>query len=204
MSSNKTKNIIFDVGANDGSSCYPLCSEDSVVYAFEPTPQLIREYLLPRASDKYVVIPKAVSDFDGKTIFNIAGQADWGCSSLNNFSDKLHDTWPGRDDFKVTEKITVDVTRMDTFIEENGINHVHYLHCDTQGSDLKVLKSFGKYINIIESGVVEAYEKNPLYQESDNNKEAIIKFLEDHNFMITDITSNDSHNNEVNIHFKSL
>jgi FkbM family methyltransferase len=198
---NDTKKIIFDVGANNGSSCYTLSTEDSIVYAFEPTPYLLQEYLLPRASDSYVVVPKAVSDFNGKTTFNIAGQSDWGCSSLNNFTEKLYETWPGRDDFKTTEKIIVDVIRMDTFIEENNIEHVHYLHCDTQGSDLKVLKSFGKFVNIIESGVVEAYEKNPLYQESDNAREAIIEFLETHNFNITSIISNDIHNNEVNIHF---
>lgn len=47
--------------------------------------------------------------------FNIAGQADWGCSSLLEFSNGLDKTSPGRTDLKVTDTITVNTIRLDTF-----------------------------------------------------------------------------------------
>ena len=195
------KKIIFDVGANNGSSCLNYSSRGDVVYAFEPTPFLLEKYLYPNTSDNYIVVPCAVSDFDGTAKFNIAGQRDWGCSSLHNFSEDLDKTWSGRTDFKVTESIEVDVVRLDTFIINNSISAVDWMHCDTQGNDLKVLKSFGDKLDILKGGVVEAFEKNPLYKESDNSKEKVLSFLESNNFKILSITSNDPFNNELNIKF---
>lgn len=195
------KKIIFDVGANNGASCFNRSGQNCKVYAFEPTPHLLNKYLLPRQSDNYIVVPKAISDYNGKATFNIAAERGGGCSSLNTFSDGLDKTWPNRTDFKVTDTVEVDVMRMDTFIEENNIEYINWLHCDTQGNDLKVLKSFGEKIHILESGVVEAFAKNPLYKESDNSKEAIVEFLEKNNFKIQSITSNDPYNNELNVSF---
>jgi|TARA_R110000787_G_scaffold336_8_gene1244 FkbM family methyltransferase len=197
----KMKKIIFDVGANNGSSCLSYSRKGDTVYAFEPTPFLLEKYLYPNRSDNYIVVPCAISDFNGTANFNIAGQRDWGCSSLHDFSESLDKTWPNRTDFKVTDSIEVEVMRLDTFINNNLIDEVDWMHCDTQGNDLKVLQSFGDKINILKGGVVEAFEKNPLYKESDNSKENVVSFLEDNNFKISSITSNDPFNNELNIKF---
>ena len=200
-----TKQIIFDVGANSGTSCVHYTEDPNfIVYAFEPTPHLLENYLYPQQKENYIVVPYAISDFNGEATFNVAGQEDWGCSSLHEFSDNLNLTWPGRQDFKVTESITVNVQRMDTFIENNNIEYINFLHCDTQGNDLKVLESFGKYIDILQSGVVEASNQNPLYKDVDNSVTSIINFLEGNNFMVGKITPNDGHYNEVNIEFKKV
>ena len=71
-----SKTIIFDVGANDGNSCYHYSQDlSTVVYAFEPTPRLLSDCLYPKQKENYIVVPYAISDFDGETTFNIAGQA---------------------------------------------------------------------------------------------------------------------------------
>lgn len=195
-------NIIFDVGANNGSSCLHFTNDpNNIIYAFEPTPYLLETFLYPKQSKRYKVIPYAVSNFDGEAQFNIAGQSDWGCSSLNTFSEDLEHTWPGRTDFKVTDQIKVKVIRLDTFIKENNIEKINFLHCDTQGSDLKVLESLGEYINILQSGEIEAFNQNPLYKESDNSVEKATAFLEKHGFKIKSISANDGLRNEVNISF---
>jgi FkbM family methyltransferase len=192
--------IIFDVGANNGKSCVDFSDDiNNIVYAFEPTPDLIENYLRPRAKSNYIIIPKAVGDFNGEAEFNLA--VDPGCNSLNTFVDNVKEIWPDRNDLFAVGKIKVEVIRMDTFIEENNLQKVDFLHCDTQGNDLKVLKSFGKYINIIERGEVEAFDKNKLYTDMDNSKDKIIEFLESNNFKIDDITVNDPHSNEINIIF---
>lgn len=204
MTTQNFKTVIFDVGANDGSSCFKYTEDPStLVYAFEPTPHLLCNHLYPLQDCRanYIVIPSAISDYNGKANFNIAGHDDWGCSSLYEFSDGLNQTWPGRTDFYITETTEVDVIRMDTFIENNNIQEIHYMHCDTQGNDLKVLQSFGPYIDRLKSGVVEATKQNPLYKGVDNTLSSITDFLNDCNFIVTEISSNNGCPNEVNISF---
>ena len=74
-------------------------------------------------------MPYAISNFIGKTAFHIAGQSDWGCSSLLEFSNNLDITWPGRTDFKVTETIDIEVITLKYFIEnmiQTKIDKINY------------------------------------------------------------------------------
>lgn len=203
----------FDIGANDGRSMISRAYEpDSVVYAFEPTPELV-EKLRENYSHlpNYHIIPKAVSDKEGKSTFYISGHADWGCSSLCHFQkeDILKRTWPGRTDFGVTQSVEVDVIRLDNFIKnlrEDGIeiNEIEYFHCDAQGKDLEVLMGMGKELNLIKRGVIEMPTSHisKLYSDQHFIDKDAIQFLEDMGFEIISIESNDSQKNEVNIHFE--
>jgi FkbM family methyltransferase len=200
--------IIFDVGANNGETFINNALNGDCVYAFEPTPQLIeyiKGWLYPN-KDKlpnYNLIEKAVSLENGKTTFNIAGQGDWGCSSILEFSENLDVTWPGRTDFKVTEKIEVETIRLDTFIEQNGnIPYISYLHVDTQGNDLAVLKSLGKYIEIVQEGVVEVPQSSEVQlYKGQHTKEEMVQFLISNGF---EITRTESQQNEDNIFYRKI
>ena len=198
--------IIFDVGAHDGKDSIRLLnkftrrryygkgnqrpvhktninfnfSEQDKVYAFEPTPYLVDRFLkvfergLPGV---FIPIQKAVSDIEGTLMFNVASKKP-GCSSLNEFSDNLNETWPEVRDFKVTDQIEVETIRLDNFIKENRIEQIDHFHCDVQGNDLKVLKSLGDDIEKVVSGRVEAYNYSPLYKNTDNSVPLIIEYLE--------------------------
>jgi FkbM family methyltransferase len=199
------KYIFFDVGANNGSTSIPISmKENSIVYAFEPTPfliNIIKEKISNK--DNYILTEKAVANFNGKAVFKIAGQFDWGCSSLLNFSGDIKENWPAdRTDFKVTEEIEVEVIRLEDFIEQHSIPKIDYLHVDTQGSDLNVLKGLGKYLHIVKEGVVEAASKSNILYDNQNTKEDTINFLEENDFIITHVANNDHLGNEVNIWFK--
>ena len=137
MNETRNKTIVLDVGANNGSSCIDmaLSSPMTMVYAFEPTPKMI-EAIRKKTEhlSNYTIVPCAVCDYNGSAKFHIAGKRDWGCSSLNSFNDNLEKTWPGRDDFTVTDEIWVKVYRLDTFMEENNISHIDFLHVEGLGS----------------------------------------------------------------------
>lgn len=197
--------IVFDVGANNGLSTINIARSqpNTIVFAFEPTPKMIDE--IKRHSiglSNYITIPNAVSNYTGKSEFNIAGQWDWGCSSLLQFSDKSRTGWPGRSYFVVTETIEVDVIRLDNFIQENGIPRIDYLHIDTQGSDLKVLEGLGESLNIVREGVMEAGARDDILYVGQNRLNDSVRFLLNNHFRISSITSNDVFSNEVNIFFK--
>jgi len=198
------KKIFFDVGANSGSEFIDLAknNKDIMVYAFEPTPEMC-EIIKTKAAglNNYRLIEKAVSNYEGKATFHVAGQRDWGCSSLLQFSDKSKTKWPGRLDFVVTKIIEVDVIRLDKFIEENNINTIEYLHVDTQGSDLNVLIGLGHYLHIVKQGVIEAANKEDILYFGQNTKDQCIDFLNQNGFIIDDISCNDEPCNEINIKF---
>jgi FkbM family methyltransferase len=197
--------VIFDIGANNGHTSVPVAQKHphAQVYAFEPTPEMASQIEgKTKSLANYHLVRKAVSNVNGKAAFKVAGQADWGCSSLLNFSNKSRTEWPGRKDFVVTEEIEVDVMRLDSFIEEHGIERIDFLHIDTQGSDLNVLKGLGKYIAIVKQGAMEAAARADILYSGQNTQEESVKFLEENGFEILGVESNDDQRNEVNIFFK--
>jgi FkbM family methyltransferase len=197
--------IVFDVGANNGSSSVPLAIENPtyLVFAFEPTPEMI-EVIKSKivGLENYVIVPKAVSDYNGTAEFNVAGNWDWGCSSLLKFSRKSQTDWPGRTDFHVTYKLNVDVIRLDSFIQENEITKIDHLHIDTQGSDLNVMKGLGEYLHIVTEGKLEAGTSDDVLYEGQNKLNDCIKFLLLNGFKVVDVNSNDVFCHEVNVVFK--
>lgn len=200
--------FVFDVGANNGNSCLYLTSDpDVTVVGFEPTPEMysIIEEKIADISN-YILVKKAVSNFSGKAVFNVAGQSDWGCSSLLEFSDKSVTHWKDRTDFKVTHQIEVDVITLEEFVDEMGIEEIEYLHCDTQGSDLNVLKGLGAKLKILKSGVIEAAAEKDILYNGQNTVDECIAFLIENGFDIDKVDDNDqcSPSNtacEVNIYF---
>lgn len=202
--------ILFDVGANSGENSIDIISKnnDWICFAFEPTPKLI-EYLTDKTkniSDRYHIIPYAVSDFDGEAPFYITGDYDWGSSSLLKFSDNVHINWEGRPDLKVTETTMVKVITLKTFIEQISpisIEKIDYFHCDAQGSDLKILKGMDKYISLIVKGMVEASNKNNVTYIDQNTYNETNMYLIENGFK-TSKTMNDPLENEVNIMFEKL
>jgi FkbM family methyltransferase len=203
--------ILFDVGANWGTDSLDRTknNQNVLTWAFEPTPELI-SHLTDKSkdySDRYHIVPIALSNFDGTAQFNIADTpgCDWGCSSLNTFSDNLDQTWPGRTDFKVTRTITVQVSRFDTWYRTNAINidKIDFFHCDTQGSDLAVLQGMGDLIGLIQEGVVECARdaQAKLYKENHTISE-MHDFLNQKGFDIIGHQSNDIWSNEINVYFR--
>lgn len=199
--------VFFDVGANNGSWSVNLARNNPhfKVFAFEPTPRMcdIIKSAVVNLSN-YRLIEKAVSDFEGQAEFKVAGHADWGCSSLLDFSDKSKTEWPGRTDFNVTEVISVDVIRLENFIVQEGIAEVEYLHVDTQGSDLKVLMGMGDMISVVKKGEIEAATKEDILYTGQNTQDQCIEFLTNKGFKIDRIWHNDHYGNEINIEFSRI
>ena len=189
--------IIFDVGSCDGKQFLRRCQTDpsTVVYAFEPEPESYQAVLRNTAGlPNFHAFQMAVSNVDGSRTFNVASVV--GNHSFYEFVDRVNETWktPFAEqlpawvpDFEEKRTITVETTRLDTFIRRMRIPYVSYLHIDAQGEDLNVLESLGDEMSLVRAGVIEVCLK-PLYKGHFTKDEAIA-FLITNGFVITRIES---------------
>lgn len=198
---------ILDVGAHWGQdSLHIACNDENVtVIAFEPTPELAQRLREQSKdfSDRYRVYEHAISDFDGEADFHMV-QDDTGSASLNEFSDNLDKSWPGRTDFVVRASKKVNVYRLDTWLPLYApeITEIEHLHIDAQGSDLAVLVGLGEKISMVRSGVVEVPQAPELrLYKGQHTKEDAVQFLVRNNYEITKVTSQV---NEDNIYFERV
>lgn len=194
--------IIVEIGANRGSDTYNFVSNsENFVYAFEPVPNMYED--LVKKFEKYnniKLFPIAIDKEEGPAEFNIAGTGDWGCSSLHQFNPNINQLWKNRQDFVFTDKCVVDKKRLDTIIQQEGIDKIDYLWIDAQGNDLRVLESLGEKISIVTEGKCEAAYTVNLYQEVDNSVESVVNFLNQNGFHTQVVPDNVS--KEADVHFK--
>lgn len=204
---------IFDVGAYNGIDGLALAikNPNSMIHAFEANPEMIFKIkLLKKKLEKrigrkilnYKYYNFAVSKFNKYKKFYISVNPT--VSSLNKFNSKLEKRWPGYKDniCKLKKKIITKVIRLDQFCKKNNIESIDYLHIDTQGSDLDVLKGLGDKIDIVKSGVLEAaisFNKR-LYNRNHTLPE-VKYFLKKKGFFLYDIKYVDMLKNEVNVFF---
>lgn len=172
---------IVEIGANNGSNTTDFL-QNSNLWIFEPNPKYVN--ILNdkfENNDNVKIFQKAVSNFDGNAVFNIS--SDGVSSSLNKLSKFSIDN----NLIKFDSSIIVDVIRMDTFLIENNIDIINYLHCDAQGNDLRILESFGDRIHSIERGMVEVSLRDELYDDVINDFKNTIIFLENNGFVIENL-----------------
>tara|TARA_B100001093_G_scaffold466433_1_gene484829 strand:+ start:1189 stop:1902 length:714 start_codon:yes stop_codon:yes gene_type:complete len=190
------KIIVFDVGSADGEEFLNLCrnNKNLEVFAFEPLPKQF-EIIKKKTNGlmNFNIYNLAVSNYEGKSKFNTCSDINFRTSSLKKYDINVDDTWKycwnGRfkdskisDEWKFIKQIEVDVIRLDKFINENNIQLIHYLHCDTQGNDFEVIKDLIKQKKIIE-GVIECntFDDRPLY-ENQKSVNFVEKFLKENNY----------------------
>ncbi len=169
---------IIEIGANDGGHTVNF-SKNSNVWCFEPNPHYAKLLKTIFLNNKNInVIEKAVSDFNGKAYFYIS--VDGASSSLTGLSDfATHNT-----KIRYVDRVLVDVVRMDSFLTNTKISVIDYFHCDAQGQDFNILKSFGDKLSIIQKGKVEVSLKDELYLNTSNYVNDVADFLNDSGFEI--------------------
>jgi|TARA_B110000914_G_C15472478_1_gene451359 FkbM family methyltransferase len=199
---NKKSNAVFDIGANDGLDGlgFALLNDNYYVYAFEANPELILkikenkkkiENFFEIKLNNYEIINKAVSNFNGFADFNIS-QHDL-CSSLLPYK------------FVATkEKIKTEVITLEKFCIERKIEAIIYIHIDTQGSDLDVLKGLASYRGKIHTGVMETmiHKKDTMY-EGGSYYDDVISFFKKWQLDITKTEYNNYLKKEINVYFSN-
>lgn len=172
------KMTILDIGGCEGEESirYSRIFPFACIYVFEPLPknqQLVVENIDKYQPNKIELVPMAASDEDGSTQFFVSSghpdpnaEYDWDfgnkSSSLLAPQENNNPSW-----LQFNEKIEVQTISLNTFLSNNKINEVDFVHMDVQGAELKVLSGAKEYIQNIkaiwlEVADVEIYKGQPL------------------------------------------
>jgi len=187
------------IGSNYNLEFLQEATEDKnlLVYSFEPNPKIVKECIRNHnIPNNYKLIEKAVSNKKGKFKFNISNDSYSVFSSLNKIKRKNN---------LFFKNIFVETITMKDFIELEKIKQIEYLHIDSQGSDLDILKGFGSKIDIVKEGVCESMAPDldwTLY-ENQSSFEDFKQFFFSNGFDVTyKPNTGGMGENEVNIFFK--
>lgn len=170
---------IFDIGACEGEESirYSRIFPKANIFSFEPLPknqELIIENIKKYEATNVKLVPFAISDEAGISHFyvssghpeNQSSDLDWDfgnkSSSLLSPDSRNNHKW-----LKFNEKIDVATITLHSFLIENQIEEVDFIHMDVQGAELKVLLGAKDFINKIkaiwlEVSNLEIYENQPL------------------------------------------
>jgi len=129
--------VVYDIGANVGY--FTLLAAQMVgasghVYAFEPNPAVLpqlRNNIAINALDNVTVLPVALSDTEGRATFYAVGGANSGTSSL-------------RAEVGENIEVEVEVVRMDTLVQAQGLRPPDVVKMDIEGAECLALAGMGR------------------------------------------------------------
>lgn len=175
---------VFDVGANRGQYAAMLRKDAGyrgAILSFEPNPATFDILARQAASDKkWHVFNMALSDFDGRTGFNIMAADQF--SSLKRPAAGQDAIFAERN--KVTRTVEIECRRLESLWPELQAAHGFarpFLKMDTQGHDLAVCEGAGSALGIM-TGIQTELGVRPIY-EGGTDYRAMIDWLAEHGFV---------------------
>ena len=148
--------VILDVGANLGLTVSYFRPHAKKIYAIEPSP----EHFTALKKNK------EFNGWDNVEIFQVAladknGEMEFHTSHKNRTTNQLvlgtdNPAWYN------TEKFKVKTMAIDTFFEENKIEHVDFVKMDPEGAEDLIMRSdgFKKIVNKIDAIIVEFHDQS--------------------------------------------
>lgn len=205
------REIILDIGANHGDFALAVAAArpDITVVAVEPISELcahIQARSLEMGVDNLIVVEAAIDEVPRAAVINVSQHADWGVSSLLPFDSRTvadNPYWRGRSDLYYDEERRTDVRRLDDVLETFGDCAILFAKVDTQGLDLRVLKSLGARLSTLGAGMMETSTcaSTRLYDGEVDDLVCTLNWLSANDFDVYAIKPNDHACNEVNVFF---
>lgn len=162
--------VILEAGAHSGSDTIRMnyAFPDSTIYSFEPEP------------NAYKKLARKTYGYSNIHIYNIAlgnknGKGELYVSKdlLDASSSLLQQTQVSREmhpELKLDYFTEVTVRTIDSWAQENNVDHIDFMWLDMQGNELQALKSAKSLLHTTKAIYTEVlkyptYEGAPLYQE---------------------------------------
>lgn len=156
--------IILDIGGCEGEESirYNRLFPNAEIYIFEPLPsnqKLIEKNFIDYKIESIKLLPVALSDKDGQADFYVSSghpenqkkELDWdfgnkSSSLLEPESNISINKW-----LEFNEIIQVPTMTINTFVQQNKIDKIDFIHMDVQGAELKVLLGAKDYLKKIKA-----------------------------------------------------
>jgi len=174
-------NILIDIGCNRGDFTADLISEFENYYLFEPNPNLYNELKFKFSNHKNVETFSFGIDIENSIKkFHIINDTGQTLSSIKKPTQLLQKNLKNTEITSIQE---ISFKRLDDFLlsKNLSINSSIFLKTDTQGNEMQVLNSVGKFISNIKFIKCEFPVKN-LY-EIDYNFWDILSFMKENDFI---------------------
>ena len=168
--------VVLDVGANLGGFAGNILLRAPLaeVHCFEPNQDVLptlgknaKRYGKTRGKPRCIVNAAGVGAASETREFIVTGLH--AASSFLSVSQASRDGWPMAD-FSERRRETVQIVRIDDYLEQHGLVAVKLMKIDVQGYELEVLRGCGDRLRDIEYIVSEVqfrqlYEAAPLWHE---------------------------------------
>jgi FkbM family methyltransferase len=137
----RNADVILDIGANTGiySLMAKALNPSAAVYAFEPVVRIFKKLDDNRSLNNFdfTCVQKALSNFDGEAVlFDLDADHAYSASLSSSW-------WPESAD---VVEVSIEVERLDTFIDENKIDRVDLMKIDVESREPEVLEGMGRYL----------------------------------------------------------
>lgn len=176
--------VVLDLGAQTGS--FTLLAKyfpNSFWYAFEPIQEAastLKENLILNDIHNVWVHQLAASDFYGQTTLKLPAMNAWGLATLG--SNVLR--------FDTLTERTIDCVDLDSFVDNQHIQRVHFMKLDTEGSEFRILRGAKKMIMRDHPIILMEYNEMNLNQ-CGASKQDIDNFLKEMGYVWKLVSSED-------------
>lgn len=179
------KKLVFDIGANVGEYSQMIkeksqsLSLDVELHLFEPTKMCFETISQKFKDDKNISLNNfGVSNEDGEaTIFYDKEQS--GLASLYQGNLDVYS-------LELNQSESITLKRLDSYIENDNINHIDFIKIDIEGHELKAFEGFGKYLDGEFVDYIQ-FEYGGANLDSHTSLMELYKFLEDSGFRVAKV-----------------
>jgi len=184
------RGIWIDIGAYRGEVTIGYAKHNPGLRIYAVEPNLSVAIRMMGHAPNFVVIPMAIAEVDGCADFNL-NEFEMA-SSLLPLSEEGIRSWVGLDSLGLKSVIKVPTIRLDTLMNQLGVEKVDFLKIDTQGMDLAILKSAGNRLRDVSKITLEvAVAPVPIYLGA-SLKEEVLRFLDASGFTLVGVESQTS------------
>ncbi|MEJ7691766.1 FkbM family methyltransferase [Daejeonella sp.] len=182
---------ILDIGANRGQFALEVLEvlSEVKIYSFEPVKGAFED-LKSLSAEHPQIIPQesAVSLKTGQTTFHVT-ESDVGSSLLEPLPNQPS-KW-----LTLTEKVTVNTTRLDDFIESGTFDKlpIDLLKVDAQGADMEVVLSAGKFLHPSTIKAILVEVNFTIFYDSQKPYHEIFAVLDKHGYRLAWLYPHRSH-----------
>ena len=178
--------ILFDVGASgEPHAIWNPISGQAIYVGFDPDEREMYE-MTDGKFYRNITVNKAVTDENGDETIHFYLTKSPFCSSTLPPNKKILSQYLYADLFTVERETTVPATTLNKTLEKIGLPHIDWLKLDSQGLDLRLLKSldqavFDQLLAVdIEPGLTEFYVGENLFAD-------LHPYLTSNGFWLSDI-----------------